>query len=68
MLGLSQTASQSEVTAKWRSLSKEHHPDKVKGTDEERRAAQEKFMEIQSAYEILSSTKNRRTKKNRRAG
>lgn len=67
MLGLTQTSSQSEVTAKWRSLSKEYHPDKVKGTDSEKRIAQEKFMEIQSAYELLSSTKNRRTKKNRRA-
>ncbi|KAF7988517.1 hypothetical protein HCN44_001090 [Aphidius gifuensis] len=67
VLGLTQTSSQSEVTAKWRSLSKEYHPDKVKGTDEEKKIAQEKFMEIQSAYELLSSTKNRRTKKNRRA-
>ncbi|XP_034947609.1 dnaJ homolog subfamily C member 22 [Chelonus insularis] len=68
VLGLSQTASESEITAKWRSLSKEYHPDKVKGSDEERRAAQERFMEIQQAYEILSSTKNRRQRRNRRAG
>ncbi|KAK0180855.1 hypothetical protein PV327_003192 [Microctonus hyperodae] len=67
VLGLSQTASQSEVTAKWRSLSKEHHPDKVKGTDDERKAAQDRFMEIQQAYEILSSKKNRRQRKNRRS-
>ncbi|XP_023245926.1 uncharacterized protein LOC111643064 [Copidosoma floridanum] len=67
VLGLSQTASQSEVTAKWRALSREHHPDKVKGTDEERRAAQERFLEIQQAYEILSSAKNRRQRKNKKS-
>lgn len=67
VLGLSQTASQSEVTAKWRSLSKEHHPDKVKGTDDERKAAQDRFMDIQQAYEILSSKKSRRQRKNRRS-
>ncbi|XP_066582189.1 dnaJ homolog subfamily C member 22 [Prorops nasuta] len=68
VLGLSQTASQSEVTAKWRTLSRENHPDKIKGTDEERRRAQEAFMEIQQAYEILSQAKNRRQKRNRRPG
>ncbi|XP_046411522.1 dnaJ homolog subfamily C member 22 [Neodiprion fabricii] len=66
VLGLSQTASQSEVTAKWRSLSRENHPDKVKGSEDERRVAQEKFMEIQQAYEILSSAKNRRQSRNRK--
>ncbi|XP_058805513.1 dnaJ homolog subfamily C member 22-like [Phymastichus coffea] len=67
VLGLSQTASQSEVTAKWRALSREHHPDKVKGTEDERRAAQDKFLEIQQAYEILSSAKNRRQRKNKKS-
>lgn len=66
MLGLSQTASQSEVTAKWRTLSRENHPDKIKGSEEKRREAQEKFMEIQQAYEILSAAKNRRNRKNRK--
>lgn len=67
VLGLSQTASQSEVTSKWRALSRESHPDKIKGSDEERRLAQEKFMEIQQAYEILSSAKNRRQRRNRKS-
>jgi DnaJ family protein C protein 22 len=66
-LNLSQTASQSEVTSKWRALSREHHPDKVKGSEEERRKAQEKFLEIQQAYEILSSAKYRRQKKNKKS-
>ncbi|XP_051175460.1 dnaJ homolog subfamily C member 22 [Leptopilina boulardi] len=67
ILGLSQTASQSEVTSRWRALSRENHPDKIKGSDEERRIAQEKFMEIQQAYEILSSAKNRRQRRNRKS-
>ncbi|XP_012279311.1 dnaJ homolog subfamily C member 22 [Orussus abietinus] len=66
VLELSQTSSQSEITAKWRALSREHHPDKVKGSEEEKRRAQEKFMEIQQAYEILSSARNRRQRRNRR--
>ncbi|XP_011636596.1 dnaJ homolog subfamily C member 22 [Pogonomyrmex barbatus] len=67
VLGLSQTASQNEVTARWRTLSRDNHPDKVKGSEEERRKAQEKFMEIQQAYEILSQAKNRRQRRNRRS-
>ncbi|XP_001608046.1 dnaJ homolog subfamily C member 22 [Nasonia vitripennis] len=67
VLGLSQTASQSEVTHRWRALSREHHPDKVKGSEEERRQAQERFLEIQQAYEILSSAKNRRQRKNKKS-
>ncbi|XP_071559857.1 dnaJ homolog subfamily C member 22 [Temnothorax nylanderi] len=67
VLGLSQTASQNEVTARWRTLSRDNHPDKVKGSDEERRMAQEKFMEIQQAYEILSQAKSRRKRRNRRS-
>ncbi|XP_011313940.1 dnaJ homolog subfamily C member 22 [Fopius arisanus] len=68
VLDLSTTASESEITAKWRTLSKEHHPDKVKGNEDEKKAAQERFMEIQQAYEILSKKKTRRQRKNRRAG
>ncbi|XP_063987299.1 dnaJ homolog subfamily C member 22 [Diachasmimorpha longicaudata] len=68
VLDLSTTASESEITAKWRTLSKEHHPDKVKGDEDAKRSAQDRFMEIQQAYEILSKKKNRRQRKNRRAG
>ena len=67
VLGLSQTATQTEVTARWRALSRDNHPDKIKGSEEERRQAQEKFMEIQQAYEILSKAKNRRQRRNRKS-
>ncbi|XP_076764551.1 TM2 and DnaJ domain-containing protein wurst [Xylocopa sonorina] len=67
VLGLSQTATQTEITSRWRVLSRDNHPDKIKGTEEERRQAQEKFMEIQQAYEILSKAKNRRQRRNRKS-
>lgn len=58
MLGVSQTATQAEITAKWRKLSRENHPDKVKG-EEDPRKAQDRFMEIQQAYENLSKLRSR---------
>lgn len=66
VLGLGPHASQSEITAKWRSLSREFHPDKVKDPSKVREA-QEKFMEIQQAYEILSNIKTKRKRKNKKS-
>lgn len=63
ILGVSPTASQQEITARWRALSRENHPDKCKDP-EKSREAQEKFMEIQQAYEILSKIKSSRRRKN----
>ncbi|XP_045784946.1 dnaJ homolog subfamily C member 22 [Maniola jurtina] len=64
VLGVSPDASQQEITRRWRRLSRENHPDKAKLED--RRAAQEKFMEIQQAYEILSVGKHRRFSRNKK--
>ncbi|XP_066138257.1 dnaJ homolog subfamily C member 22 [Euwallacea fornicatus] len=66
VLGVSPTASQQEITARWRALSRENHPDKVK-IPEKQREAQEKFMEIQQAYEILSNIKNKRGRRNKKS-
>lgn len=66
ILGLSPTASQTEITAKWRALSREWHPDKVKDPTLQR-SAQEKFMEIQQAYEILSNIKTKRARRNKKS-
>ncbi|XP_071443846.1 dnaJ homolog subfamily C member 22 [Hetaerina americana] len=66
ILQVSNGASQSEITSKWRALSREWHPDKVKDP-EKRLLAQEKFMEIQQAYEILSKIKNKRRIRNRKS-
>lgn len=65
VLGLSPEATQQEITSTWRRLSREHHPDKVKD-DNLRREAQERFMEIQQAYEILSNSKHRRHRRNKK--
>lgn len=65
MLGVGPDATQQEITSTWRKLSRENHPDKVK--DELlRHAAQERFMEIQQAYEILSNSKHRRNRRNKK--
>ncbi|CAH2229890.1 jg9745, partial [Pararge aegeria aegeria] len=64
VLGVGPDASQQEITRRWRRLSRENHPDKAKLED--RRAAQEKFMEIQQAYEILSVGKHRRFSRNKK--
>ncbi|KAL1517312.1 hypothetical protein ABEB36_001092 [Hypothenemus hampei] len=66
VLEVSPTASQQEITAKWRALSRENHPDKCKDPTKQREA-QEKFMEIQQAYEILSNIKNKRSRKNKKS-
>lgn len=65
VLGLSNGASQQEITTKWRALSREFHPDKTKDPTL-KQAAQEKFMEIQQAYEILSNIKYKRSRKNKK--
>lgn len=65
VLDVSPTATQSEITSIWRKLSRENHPDKVK--DEKlRRVAQEKFMEIQKAYETISKIKSKRRSRNKK--
>ena len=66
VLGLSQGVSQEEIRSKYRELTKIHHPDKVKGTKEEKEAAQEKFVQIQQAYEKLSDLKRSRAKANKK--
>lgn len=65
ILGVLPTTSQADITSAWRALSKENHPDKVK-EESKKRAAQERFMEIQQAYEILSKIKSRRRKQNKK--
>lgn len=66
VLSLAGSASQSEITARWRLLSREFHPDKVKDPNMQR-AAQDKFMEIQQAYETLSNIKGKRNRRNQKS-
>lgn len=56
ILGIERSASQDDVKKAYRALSKEWHPDRHKGD----KAAEEKFKEINQAYEILSDPEKRR--------
>lgn len=66
VLGLSATASQAEITSTYRKLSREHHPDKVKD-EEQRKVAQQRFIEIQQAYSVLSKIRSGRIRKNKKS-
>ncbi|KAJ8877904.1 hypothetical protein PR048_022363 [Dryococelus australis] len=65
VLGLSSGASEEEIRSRYRALSKEFHPDKVKDPAL-KRASEEKFMELSQAYETLSKIKSRRSRRNRK--
>ena len=56
-------AKQEDITALWRKLSREWHPDRFMD-DTKKLEAQEKFMEFNAAYETLSKMKARRARKN----
>ena len=65
-MGLGKGATQEEIRSKYRELTKTYHPDKVQGTAEEKEAAHEKFVQIQQAYEKLSTLKKSRAKANKK--
>ena len=56
VLGLSRDASPEELKRAYRRLSKEWHPDKHKGD----KAAEERFKEINEAYEVLTNPERKR--------
>src|SRR5690349_11010098 len=55
-LGVKKGASQAEIKKAYRKLAREHHPDANAGD----KAAEERFKEVQTAYDILSDEKKRK--------
>lgn len=56
ILGITKTASQSEIKSAYRKLAVKYHPDKNPGD----KTAEEKFKKITAAYEVLSDETKRR--------
>src|SRR3712207_6728942 len=56
VLGVSKGASQEEIRRSYRKLARKHHPDANRDDPK----AEERFKEIQHAYEILSNPEKRR--------
>ena len=54
VLGIEKSASKAEIKKSYRRLAKKYHPDVNKAAD-----AEEKFKEVQEAYEVLSDDQKR---------
>jgi DnaJ-class molecular chaperone len=57
MLGVQKTASEKEIKAAYRKLARKWHPD---ANPDDAKAAEEKFKEIQEAYEVLGDPEKRK--------
>ncbi len=57
VLGISKNATAAEIKKAYRKLALQHHPDRNKGD----KAAEEKFKEVNKAYEVLSDAGKRQT-------
>ena len=56
VLGVSKSASQDEIKKAYRKLARKHHPDSNPGDS----AAEERFKELQNAYDVLSDPEKRK--------
>ena len=57
VLGVERNATEGKISEAYRKLALQHHPDRNPGD----KASEEKFKEVNEAYEVLSSTDKRRT-------
>ncbi len=58
-LGVERNASEDEIKKAFRKLARQHHPDLHTG-DQQKKVSEEKFKEINEAYEVLSDQDKRR--------
>ena len=58
ILGINKNASAEEIKQAYRKLAREHHPDMVK--DGDKAAAEQRFKEINEAYQVLSDPQKRK--------
>src|SRR4051812_23231272 len=58
VLGVSRDAGEDEIKKAFRKLARQYHPDTAKPKD--KAAAEEKFKEINEAYDVLSDPEKRR--------
>jgi len=61
ILGLTKTATASEIKSAYKKMALKWHPDRNGKTEADKKAAEEKFKEINEAYQILSDTKKKQT-------
>lgn len=60
VLGVQKTASDAEIKSAYRKLAIKMHPDRfATASDSEKKAAEEKFKEVNHAYEVLSDSEKR---------
>lgn len=61
ILGIDRNASDRDIKSAYKALSKQYHPDRQAGkSDEEKKEAEEKFKEINHAYQILGDPDKKR--------
>src|SRR5919197_3965914 len=58
-LGVDRSASDDDLKKAYRKLARQYHPDLQNG-DQQKKVAEEKFKEVNEAYEVLSDSEKRR--------
>ncbi len=59
ILGIDRNASEDDIKKAFRKLARQYHPD-LQSSDQQKKAAEEKFKEINEAYEVLSDPEKRK--------